>query len=130
MKILVGIAPGDVRDEVIELALNHAAQFKARVYLTTSLEGGSSTSEKEVERAQNALEYAKALFEKQGIVCETFLLVRGNSPDRDLVEFAQEKEIDEIIVGARKRSPVGKAILGSVTQRVALTASCPVVLVK
>jgi nucleotide-binding universal stress UspA family protein len=130
MKILVGIAPGDVREEVLTLSLYHATHFKAKAYLVSSLEGGSSTTEKEVENAQQALAYAKSQFDQKGIVCETFLLIRGNSPDRDLVEFAQEKEVDEIIVGARKRSPVGKAILGSVTQRVALSAACPVVLVK
>ncbi|OPX38069.1 MAG: hypothetical protein B1H11_05080 [Desulfobacteraceae bacterium 4484_190.1] len=70
----------------------------------------------------------KAWFEGHEIDCETHLLIGENSPDLDLVEFAHEKDADEIIVGARKRSPAGKAILGLVTQRVALTASCPVVL--
>ena len=130
MKILVGIVPGEARNDVIELALMHASHFSAKVYLATSLEGGSSTSEKDVEEAEKGLEYAKARFKGHEIDCETHLLIRGNSPDLDLVEFAHEKDADEIIVGARKRSPAGKAILGSVTQRVALTASCPVVLVK
>jgi len=131
MKILVGIVRGEAYDAVTELARMHAVHFNAKVYLVTSLKGGSFTSEKELEQAEQALEYAKASFEKQGIDCEAHLIIEGKSPNIDLVEFAHKKDVDEIIVGARKRrSPIGKAILGSVTQSVALTAPCPVVLVK
>jgi len=130
MKILIGIAPGDVAEPVIELAIKHAKHFDAKVYLLTSLEGGHVTSEKEVERAEKALRYAEGIFEKAGISCENHLLVRGRAPEIDILEFSEENRMDEIIMGARKRSPVGKALLGSVTQRVALAAGCPVVLVK
>jgi len=130
MKILVGLAPGDVAKHLFETALTHAQHFDAKVYLVTSLKGSSNTSDKEVEKAENGLKYAESMFQKSGILCEVHLMIRGNSPGTDLFEFAQENGIDEIIVGARKRSAVGKALLGSVTQSVALSATCPVVLVK
>lgn len=130
MKILVGIASKNVEEHTIDLALKHAIHFDAKVYLLTSLEGGRSTSEKEVEKAERGLKYVEGIFQKAGILCETHLLIRGNTPEIDILEFAQEREMDEIIVGARKRSPVGKALLGSVTQSVSLGATCPVVLVK
>ena len=130
MKILIGIAPGNVAEHVIEQALKHAAHFDGKVYLLTSLEGGRGTSEKEVEKAEEALKYAEGIFEKAGIPCEIHLLVRGKAPEIDILKFAEENGMDEIIVGAKKRSPVGKALLGSVTQSVSLSATCPVVLVK
>lgn len=130
MKIVAGIAPGEVRDNVIEVALLHATHFNAKVHLITSLEGGSATSDNDVEKAEQGLIYANSRCKAHGIDCETHLLIRGKSPDMDLVEFAHQNDVDEIIVGARKRNPVGKAFLGSITQMVALTASCPVVLVK
>jgi nucleotide-binding universal stress UspA family protein len=40
------------------------------------------------------------------------------------------KKVDEIYVGARKRSKAGKFLLGSTTQYVVLHAPCPVVTVK
>lgn len=129
-KIVAGIAPGEIRDNVIELALLHATHFSAKVHLITSLEGGFSTSDNDAEKAKKWLEYAKSRFEAQVISCETHLLIRGKSPELDVVEFAHENDVDEIIVCARKRSPVGKAFLGSVKQTVGLKASCPVVLVK
>ena len=48
----------------------------------------------------------------------------------DLVQFAEQNKIDEIILGIRKRSKVGKLMFGSTAQYVILNAPCPVVSVK
>lgn len=47
-----------------------------------------------------------------------------------VVKAATEAEASLIVVGVRHRSPVGKALLGSVAQRVILDAPCPVLAVK
>lgn len=46
-----------------------------------------------------------------------------------LLEVADEVGADLIVVGLQRRSPVGKAILGSTAQRVLLAATCPVLAV-
>jgi nucleotide-binding universal stress UspA family protein len=51
-------------------------------------------------------------------------------PGEDLVQFAKDNEADEIIVGVRRRSKVGKLMFGSTAQYVILEAACPVVTVK
>ncbi len=47
-----------------------------------------------------------------------------------VVKAATETGASLIVVGVRHRSPVGKALLGSVAQRVILDAPCPVLAVK
>ncbi|GAA3546921.1 universal stress protein [Aeromicrobium flavum] len=47
-----------------------------------------------------------------------------------VVRAAAEAAASLIVVGVRHRSPVGKALLGSVAQRVILDAPCPVLAVK
>ena len=42
----------------------------------------------------------------------------------------QRPEITRLVVGVRKRSPVGKAVLGSIAQRLILEAPIPVLSVK
>jgi nucleotide-binding universal stress UspA family protein len=48
----------------------------------------------------------------------------------DLVELAEDTGAAFIVIGLRRRSPVGKLLLGSNAQRVLLDASCPVLAVK
>ncbi|PWN03648.1 universal stress protein [Nocardioides silvaticus] len=53
----------------------------------------------------------------------------GEAADQ-LVEVAADVAADLIVIGLRRRSPVGKLILGSNAQRVLLDAPCPVLTVK
>lgn len=47
-----------------------------------------------------------------------------------LVEAAQRTDADVVVIGLRRRSPVGKLILGAGAQRILLDAPCPVLAVK
>jgi nucleotide-binding universal stress UspA family protein len=84
----------------------------------------------EVEHATEDLETAKKMFDEGGIQCETKLLVRGMTPGEDIVDYAKEKAIDEIIIGIKRRSKVGKLLFGSNAQYIIIKAPCPVVTVK
>ena len=48
----------------------------------------------------------------------------------ELIKTAESAEADFIVIGLRRRSPVGKLLLGSNAQRVLLDAACPVLAVK
>jgi len=50
-------------------------------------------------------------------------------PVTEIVDLAGEEEARYIVVGGRRRTPVGKAVFGSVTQAVLLNAGRPVVTV-
>lgn len=52
----------------------------------------------------------------------------GDAPD-EVVRYADEQAARYLVIGGRKRSPVGKAVFGSVTQDVLLDANRPVVAV-
>jgi nucleotide-binding universal stress UspA family protein len=51
-------------------------------------------------------------------------------PADDILARARAHDADLIVIGLRRRTPVGKLILGSTAQRVLLEASCPVLAVK
>ena len=130
MKILVGYDGTNSAKEALNLAKSHAKAFGASVEVVTSMQKGTESDRSDIEQAERGLEYAKSLFEKADISCNTHLLIRGLSPGEDLVEFANENQIGEIVVGVKRRSKVGKLLMGSTAQYVILTADCPVVTVK
>ena len=47
-----------------------------------------------------------------------------------LMDRVHSEKVEFIIIGLRRRSPVGKLLLGSNAQRILLDAPCPVVAVK
>ena len=129
-KIIVGYDGTNVARAALALAKEHAEAFKGKVYVVGSLLGGDDSSVDDIKAAEANLEYAKTLFEQDEIPCETHLLIRGLIPGEDIVQFAKEIEADEIVVGIRRRSKVGKLMFGSTAQLVILEAPCPVVTVK
>jgi nucleotide-binding universal stress UspA family protein len=130
MKILVGYKGVNVGKDLLEIALTHAKAFKGEVLVVTSMVGGGKSEQSQVQDAEENLEKAKKFFDDQGVACKTHLLVRGLEAGEDLVNFANEKEVDEIIIGVKSRSKVGKLLFGSTAQAVILQADCPVLSVK
>ena len=129
-KIIVGYDGTDTAKSALALAKEHAIAFYAKIYVVQSLMGGEGTKVEEIKAAEDGLEDAKGILEKDNIPCETHLLIRGMMPGEDLVQFAKDNEADEIILGVRRRSKVGKLMFGSTAQYVILEAACPVVTVK
>jgi len=68
---------------------------------------------------------AKAFLEAAGITVNE--LSRYGTPAEGILNAAEEVNADLILMGGRKRSPLGSALFGSVSQEVTLDASRPVV---
>jgi nucleotide-binding universal stress UspA family protein len=130
MKILVGYKGTNVGKDLMDIAVKHAKAFEGKILIVTSLVGGEKTEGQEIAKAKDNLEQAKAYFDNFGVKSETHLLVRRLEAGEDIVAFAKEKNVDEIIIGVRSRSKVGKLIFGSTAQIVTLGAHCPVLTVK
>jgi nucleotide-binding universal stress UspA family protein len=71
-----------------------------------------------------------AELEATGLPFEVKEAADALDPAEELISTAEEREAEFIIIGLRRRSPVGKLLLGSNAQRVLLDAACPVLAVK
>ena len=65
---------------------------------------------------------------ERGIDAES--AVESGDPADVITDYAEDKEIDVIVLGARGRSAVGKFLLGDVAGKVARHATTPVLLVR
>lgn len=130
MKILVGYENSNVANHALEVAIKHARAFNAQLIVVTSMKGGPEVPRKTFDLAEKTLERAKSAVKKEGIACDTRLSVQGLAPGEDLVEIAEKNDVEEIVIGVKRRSKVGKMIFGSNAQYIILKAPCPVVAVK
>ncbi len=130
MKILVGYKGINVGKDLLDLAVTHAKAFNAEVLVVTSMRDAGEPDQKKIVDAEKNLEQAKTFFTEKEVDCQTHLLIRGLEAGEDIVAFANEKQVGEILLGVKSRSKVGKLLFGSTAQAVILTTYCPVVSVK
>ena len=79
--------------------------------------GASVNQVGSVRRASETLEAADV---------EYSLVEESGDPAEEIVDRADEMDVDSICVAGRKRSPTGKALFGDLTQEVLLTFDGPV----
>lgn len=79
----------------------------------------------EVEAGDLAAELATS-----GVTYEIRTPIDVDDSADELIRIADTTDADFIVIGLRRRSPVGKLLLGSNAQRVLLDAACPVLAVK
>ena len=130
MKIMVCYDESKSAQEAVAVTENRAKKLQADVYVVMSMAGGPDIPKDAFAQREAELAKVRKRFRRQEIACETTLLVRHLEPGEDLIQFAEDHGIDEIVIGIKKRSKVGKLLFGSTAQYVILEATCPVVTVK
>lgn len=76
------------------------------------------------ERAEGIVAEVKEQADEEGVDC--LPVVQSGDPTEVLLDYIDDEEIDVVVIGARKRSPTGKLLFGSMTQSLILHADVPV----
>jgi nucleotide-binding universal stress UspA family protein len=110
--------------------VEEAKTRRSRLVVINSNRGGRDFDDETSQVAEAELQRVKDELGGNGLELEVRQLVRGNEPAEDLISVANETDADLIVIGLRRRTPVGKLILGSNAQRILLDAPCAVLAVK
>ena len=130
MAVVVGYVPTKEGRAALRRAAEECLLRRTRLIVINSNRGGKDLDAEEATRFDEELRGVQAQLDDVGVDHEVRQLVRGNEPAEDLIAAAEEVEADFIVIGLRRRTPVGKLILGSNAQRILLDAPCPVLAVK
>jgi nucleotide-binding universal stress UspA family protein len=130
MTIVVGYVPTAEGRAALRRAAEEARLRGTRLIVINSDRGGREMTSADAVRHERGLDEVRAQLDRDGIDNEVRQLVRGLEPAEDLIAVAEEVGADLLVIGLRRRTPVGKLILGSNAQRVLLEAPCPVLAVK
>lgn len=128
--IVVGYVPKPEGRAALRRAAEEAKLRGMRLVVVSSAHGGRDYDGDDAAGTDAELERVRARLAEAGVEAEIRQLVRGMDVAEDLIAVAEETSADIIVIGLRKRSPVGKLILGSNAQRILLDAPCPVLAVK
>lgn len=130
MAVVVGYVPTAEGRAALRQAAQECRLRNTRLVVINSQRGGRSFDQEDADRYAKELDEVRARLDADGLEHEVRQLVLGLEPAEDLIAVAEEVSADMIVIGLRRRSPVGKLILGSNAQRILLDAPCPVLAVK
>jgi len=128
MTILVAYAPRPEGQAALEKGLEIARRRNERLMVVNASPGGHG--EDESQATTQDIERVEALLAGSGLNAEFKQFVRGKSAVAEIEALVESLPVSLLIIGLRKRSAVGKLILGSVAQELLLSVPCPVLAVK
>ncbi len=128
MNIIVGYRPTPEGRAALERAVDEARRSGARLLVINSAEEPEGSPQQiSAEHRVDALSQRLAAEEINHDIRQ---LNTSDDPAETIIASVSDPETDLIVIGLRRRTPVGKLILGSVAQEVLLGADCPVLAVK
>ena len=131
MNILVGYDGSNMAKAALELAKKRAMVWGAKIDVVNCMAQSRNLEYGDIRKVEQKLEdEVRHILNSENIPYETQLVISSLESGEDLVQFAEQNKDDEIIIGIRKRSKVGKLMFGSTAQYVILNAPCPVVSIK
>jgi nucleotide-binding universal stress UspA family protein len=128
--IVVGFVPKPEGRAAVERGIEEARLRGSKLVVINSHRGGREFDADKARQVEQDLERVRAELERSEIEHDIRQLVRGQEVADDVVAVAEETKADLIVIGLRRRSPVGKLLLGSNAQRILLDAPCAVLAVK
>ena len=126
MTILVAYVARPEGQAALDKGIDSATRRNAQVLVVNAGAGGRDESIVDGYEGERVAERLTKL----SIPAEFKHFVRGKSTIEEIEDLVAAMDVSVLIIGLRKRSPVGKLLLGSMAQDILLNVSCPVLAVK
>jgi nucleotide-binding universal stress UspA family protein len=128
MTVVVGYIPTPEGEAALAHAIGEAQKRQARLVVVNSSRGDALVDPRyalddELDRLRSSLEAA-------GVDHDVVQSVRGREAAEEVIGAVEQHRAELVVIGLRRRSAVGKLIMGSTAQRILLDSPCPVLAVK
>lgn len=128
MTIVVGYTPTPVGRAALMAAAQVAQERKQPLIVVNSSRGDALADPGFAQQAD--LDWASTTLEEAGVEFSIRQLVRGREASEEVLDVVEEVHAELCVIGIRRRTAVGKMLLGSNAHRILMDAACPVLAVK
>ena len=128
MTIIVAYAPRSEGRAALEKGIEIANRRKEPLLVVNAISGDKQNDPSFANSGD--VEDVEKRLAQSGVKGQFKGFVRGKNAVDEIVELAESPDVTLVVVGLRKRSPVGKLIMGSVSRDIILSVRCPVLAVK
>ncbi|MGP9695432.1 universal stress protein [Brachybacterium sp. AOP25-B2-12] len=125
MKILLAYVPSATSEAALAYTLQEAKDRDASVLVLASQRGAPAKAAGVTDQRP-----LSERLEESGVDHELRLVPKRDDPADDILRAIEREDVDLVVLGIRKRTPIGKIILGSTSLRVIMESPVPVVCVK
>ncbi|HEY6950350.1 MAG TPA: universal stress protein [Nitrososphaeraceae archaeon] len=117
--IALYVIPSDIRYDQIDDVETPGIPRPVKGIVMTAMQGG-----------QKYVDEVKLKATESNVSVGTDVVISTNSVVKTIVEYAEEKNIDLIVIGSKGMSGLKRMLLGSIASGVVTYADCPVLVVK
>lgn len=128
MTIVVGYTPTPVGRAALTTAIAEARKSDRPLVVVNTSRGDALDDPAFAQPAD--LDWVRATLEEAGVTFTIRQEVRGREAADELIDVLEEVGAELCVIGIRRRSAVGKMVLGSNAHRILMDSPCPVLTVR
>lgn len=128
MTILVAYAPRPEGEAALEKGIEVATRRNERLIVVNAAPGGPQ-EDRDIVPGPDA-ERLEQRLQSLPVQAEFKMFVRGHDTLEEIQNLVHREQISLLVIGLRRRSAVGKLLLGSLAHDILMSVPCPVLAVK
>lgn len=128
MTILVGYVPSPEGEAALRAAIGEARRRDEKLLVVNTTRGDAYADPRFAQEPD--LTHVREDLTALGIDFDIRQVLGARDAAEEIIDLADQTDASLVVIGLRRRSAVGKLIMGSAAQQILLGVDCPVLAVK
>ncbi|MFG2556254.1 universal stress protein [Streptomyces sp. NPDC048581] len=128
MTILVGYVPSPEGEAALRAAIDEARRRDEKLLVVNTSRGDAIVDPRFAQEPD--LSHVREDLAALGVDFDIRQVLGARDAAEEIIDLAEQTDASLVVIGLRRRSAVGKLIMGSAAQQILLGVGCPVLAVK
>ncbi|MBT2420065.1 universal stress protein [Streptomyces sp. ISL-22] len=128
MTILVGYVPSPEGEAALRAGIDEARRRDEKLLVVNTTRGDAYADPRFAQEPD--LTHVREDLADMGIEFNIRQVLGARDAAEEIIDLAEQMDASLVVIGLRRRSAVGKLIMGSAAQQILLGVGCPVLAVK